>query len=340
MPKAKPPEERPNAETPWSALAEPLTPADRFFVRSHFGVPRIDPLRWRLRVEGAVRRPLELDLEALQALGAQEATVTLECAGNGRSLLKPTPPGLPWGLGAVGTARFTGLPLEALLRRAGLEPGAREVAFFGADQGEVEGGGVEAYARSLPLEEALRPEVLLAWGMNGAPLPPEHGFPLRLVVPGWYGMASVKWLVRILVLRAPFKGYFQAQDYLYQSPGGRVEPVTRIRVRALILTPVQGARLEGGPVEVRGLAWSGYGPVRRVEVSADGGRRWQEAELWASSPYAAARWRYLWHPPAPGVYTLMARAQDASGAIQPLEPFWNERGYGNNQVHRVQVEVC
>jgi DMSO/TMAO reductase YedYZ molybdopterin-dependent catalytic subunit len=328
-----------NAETPLPALLEPLTPAELVYVRNHFDVPEADAARWRLRVGGTVAHPFEVSLEELRALPHHTVTLTLECAGNGRTLMDPLPPGVRWGLGAVSTVRFTGTPLAALLERAGLRPETVEVVFTGADRGEVAPGRTEPFARSLTVEQALHPDTLLAWALNGEPLTPDHGHPLRLVVPGMYGMASVKWLHHVEAVSHPFDGYYQ-DHYRYEAPGEEDAPlVTRMRVRALIVTPADGAQVDG-PMEVRGIAWSGEAPVARVEVSGDGGESWAEAELKpAASAYVAARWRLRWTPPAAGAYTLLARATDAAGNTQPLEPPPNVRGYGNNSVQRVRVTV-
>ena len=331
-----------NAETPMPALAEVLTPSDLFYVRNHFDLPQIDEAGWRLTVDGEVDRPLELSMEDLRSLAARTVAVTMECAGNGRTRMSPVPSGTPWAFGAVGSARFSGIPLYLVLDRAGVRPGAIEVAFEGADRGEVEPGRVESFARSLSLSAARHPEVLLAWGMNGQPLAPEHGFPLRLVVPRWYGMASVKWLVGLRVLSEPFGGYFQRRRYVYSGEEGTPEaaPVTLMRVRAVIGRPVDGAELAPGPTEVAGTAWSGVAPIRRVEVSVDAGRSWTEAQLGSPlSPYAALAWRFLWVSSGPGEHTVMARATDGAGNMQPLQPVWNVYGYGNNVVHSVRVTV-
>lgn len=338
-----------NAETPMRALAEPITPTRRFYVRSHFDVPALEPEAWRLRLGGAVARPEVLSLAHLRELPPARGVVTLECAGNGRTALAPRPSGVPWAYGAVGTAEFAGASLAALLERAGLAPDAREVLFVGADAGEVRPGRREAFRRSLPLEAARHPDTLLAWEMNGEPLTPAHGAPLRLVVPGWYGMASVKWLVGIEVLREPFTGWYQRREYVYAGPGDLpdgepdlrgAEPVTRIRVRSVFAAPEDGETLPPGPIDLAGSAWSGGGAIRRVEVSWDGGRTWSEAAVRAPrSPHGAATWRLRWSPPRPGAYTLMVRARDTSGAVQPLEPVWNRLGYGNNGVHRIRVTV-
>ncbi len=330
-----------NAETPLAALAGPLVPTGICFVRSHFDVPALDGGAYRLRVTGAVSRELQLSLDDLRRLPSRELVVTMECAGNGRTLMRPPPPGVPWGLGAVSTVRFEGTALVHVLEMAGLDTDAMEVLFVGADRGQVQPGRWEPFARSLPVPHALHPDTLLAWGMNGAPLPPEHGFPLRLVVPRWYGMASVKWLVEIRALRAPFDGYFQAEQYRYVDDAtGDARPVSLMRVRALIASPADGETVPLGPVEVRGMAWSGHGPIERVEVSADGGSTWQAAELGQPlSPYSATPWRVLWRPDRPGTYTLVARATDAAGNVQPLDPVWNRLGYGNNCAQRVCVVV-
>lgn len=331
-----------NREAPLDALAAALTPTPSFYRRSHFPVPRADADAWRLRVGGEVARPLSLTLAELRALPRRTLAVTLECAGNGRSLMRPVPPGTPWGLAAVSTAEFTGVPLRDVLERAGPGPAAAEVLFEGADRGSVGPGREESYARSLPLAVALDGGALLAWEMNGEPLPAEHGFPLRLVVPGWYGMASVKWLATVRVLAEPFRGHFQAEHYVYLGEAGTPDgtPVTRARVRSLIASPEDGAAVPPGPVEVRGLAWSGAAPVARVEVSADDGATWAAAELGTPpSPHAAAPWRLVWHPPRRGEFALLARAVDAAGNAQPLAPMVNALGYGNNCVQRVAITV-
>jgi DMSO/TMAO reductase YedYZ molybdopterin-dependent catalytic subunit len=339
-----PVETRPfNAETPLDALAEPLTPTDSFYVRNHFDVPTLDEREFRLRVGGLVRRPLELSLEELRGFPERSVVATLECAGNGRALMAPPPKGTPWRFGAVSTARFTGTSLHNVLEKArGLLPAAVEVLFAGADRGEVSPGRAVTFERSLPPEVALRQDVLLAWQMNGEPLAPDHGRPLRLVVPGWYGVASVKWLVEISGIDRPFDGYYQREKYVYEGEPGTPdgEPVAAMRVRAAIAQPADGEKLATGPVQVTGTAWSGAGTVARVEVSSDGGRTWAEAALGtADSVYAAAPWRFTWIPPAPGDYVLVARATDSAGNIQPLEPVWNSHGYGNNVAQRVKVRL-
>ncbi len=332
-----------NAETPLPALAATPTPTPLFYVRNHFDVPRLDASSWRLRLDGLVDHAVELSLAELQGLAPRSVAVTLECAGNGRALARPLPPGTPWVHGAVSTATFTGAPLPAVLGRAGVRDGAVEALFRGADRGRVSDGRSVAFERSLPVSDALSPGVLLAWEMNGEPLAPEHGAPVRAVVPGWYGVASVKWLTRISLVGEPFRGYFQTDRYVYRGERGTPDgaPVSRMRVRALIASPEEGARLSLATFEISGTAWSGTAPVVRVEVSADGGVSWSDAELGrAESPWAARAWRRRWTPPRPGAYTLLARATDAARNSQPLEAVWNELGYGNHGVQRVSIDVA
>ena len=271
--------------------------------------------------------------------------MTLECAGNGRARLSPRPISQPWLLEAVGTAEWTGIPLRTLLEEAGPSSSAVEVRFRGLDRG-VEGGETQSYERSLPLGD-IGDEVLLAWAMNGAPLPPQHGFPLRLVVPGWYGMTSVKWLDAITLADEPFEGYQQSHSYrLRQDPDEPGEPVTRMVPRSLMIPPgvpdfaTRERIVEPGPQVVRGRAWSGMGAVASVEVSVDGGASWSAARLGPapSSPYAWRAWEWDWDAVA-GEYEVCCRATDEAGNTQPLEAPWNLGGYANNEPHRVTVRV-
>jgi DMSO/TMAO reductase YedYZ molybdopterin-dependent catalytic subunit len=330
-----------NAETPLPALTRPLTPVSSFYVRSHFDIPRIDREGWKLRIDGSVDRPTQLDLRELLALPAHEVWATLECAGNGRQAMRPPPPGLPWGFGAVATGRFSGVSLSVLLDRAGLRSGATEVVFEGADRGAVETGDVVPFARSLPLDVASHPDTLVAHSLNGRPLPFEHGFPARLIVPNWYAMASVKWLVDIRVVDGAFEGFFQKDEYTYAETAAstRPEPVSLMRVRAVIGIPADGDEVPPGAVEIAGTAWSGHSPVEVVEISLDGGGTWGRTQLApVPSPYAARPWRCTVQLDA-GRYTILARATDHAGNTQPIEPIRNARGYGNNVIHRVRVTV-
>ena len=330
------------AATPLCAFGDPVTPSPLVFVRHHFDEPRIDRALWRLVVEGAVREPLDLGLRDMQAMPAERRVVVLECAGNGRTLMNPTPAGAAWVLGGASIVAFTGTPLRHLLDRAGIAAEAVEVAFTGADRGAVTPGGVVAFERSLPVATARANGPILAWEMNGEPLSQAHGAPLRLVVPGWYGVASVKWLTRIHVMTRPFHGHFQTEDYVFVGDRDVRDgtPLSAMRVRSVIARPAEGEVLRPGPVEIAGAAWSGAGPIERVDVSVDGERTWEPAELTRpDSPHAATTWRLVAHVRDPGTVRIVARAVDGAGHRQPLEPVWNARGYGNNVVHRVKASV-
>ena len=334
-----------NHGMPHEALRYDLTPPGLHYLLVHYDIPAIDPASWRLEITGAVERPMTLALDELRRRERVSAAVTLECAGNGRALLEPRPVSQPWLVEAIGNARWTGTPLAPLLEEAGLAGDAVEVAFAGADRG-VEGEVEQTYERALPLADAMRPEVLLADEMNDQPLPPQHGSPLRLVVPGWYGMTSVKWLTRIEVLREPFTGYQNARGYRMRTdPDDAGEGVTRIVPRALMVPPgipefmTRSRLVEAGEIELRGRAWSGLGPIERVEVSDDGSS-WWDADLRdaTADPFAWRAWTAMWDA-TPGERVLMCRATDGSGATQPLEAAWNVGGYSNNAVQRVPVLV-
>jgi DMSO/TMAO reductase YedYZ molybdopterin-dependent catalytic subunit len=330
----------PNAETPLADLASGTVPNDRFYVRCNFPVPQVDPATWRLVVEGAVERPRSWSMAALRALPPVERTVTMECAGNGRSLMTPTPPGTPWGIGAVGVARFGGVRLSDVLAASGLRASAVDLVFAGADSGTVEPEGFIRYEFNLDVAIATSDGPMVAWTMGGQPLAAEHGFPLRLVVPGHYGMRSVKWLTRITATDRPFEGHF-TRRYRYRGEPGLPDdtPVGTMRVRSLITQPADGDRLGHGPIAVRGIAWSGHGPIASVEVDAGGPP--MAARLDRQSDDAApVRWALDWTPPGPGAHALAARATDAAGNRQPEASVWNEGGYGNNVVHRIGVTVA
>ncbi|MFN8178879.1 MAG: sulfite oxidase [bacterium] len=332
-----------NRGLPLEALRYDVTPVGLHYLLVHFDIPAIDPREWRLAVGGNVRRALSLTLDDLRARPRHTALVTLECAGNGRARLQPRPISQPWLNEAVGTAEWTGTPLAGVLEEAGVQPGTTEIVFVGADHG-VEKGHEHDYARSLGLEETTRAEVLLAYEMNGRPLEPQHGAPLRLLVPGWYGMTSVKWLVRIEASIRPFEGYQQSVAYWYKSgPDDPGEPVRRIRPRALLIPPgfpdflSRRRTLAAGRADVRGRAWSGMAPIVRVDVGIDG--TWAPATLGAPlGPFAWRAWRFAWDAPR-GEHVLSCRATDSAGNTQPLEQPWNLQGMGNNMVQSVPVTV-
>jgi DMSO/TMAO reductase YedYZ molybdopterin-dependent catalytic subunit len=332
-----------NHALPLELLREPITPVGLHYVLVHYDIPAVDPQEFRLEIGGAVERPLSLSLDELRSRERVSVPITFECAGNGRALLSPRPVSQPWLTGAVGTAEWGGAPLRPLLAEAGVRDSVVEVVFTGLDHG-VEGGIAQDYERAFPLAEA--DGALLAYEMNGGPLPPQHGFPLRLVVPGWYGMQNVKWLTRITLVETPFVGYQNSVAYRhYRSEDEPGEPVTRMLPRSLMVPPgipdfmTRERRLEPGSVELRGRAWSGWGPIERVEVSTDGGAKFADAELEPPLGDAAWRgWRFVWHAPQ-GEHELCSRATDAAGNTQPLDPPWNLKGYANNAVERVPVTV-
>jgi DMSO/TMAO reductase YedYZ molybdopterin-dependent catalytic subunit len=338
-----------NLEFPFSTLDSFITPNERFFIRSHFPRPKLEVHSWRLKIEGAVERAVEINYEELISLPSRKVVAMLECAGNSRVFLVPTASGEQWGLGAVGNAEWTGVSLTTVLESAGLRPDAVEVVLEGADAGEIKEEpktpSVIHFARSLPLAKALSPDVILAYRMNGAQLPMSHGFPVRAIVPGWYSMASVKWLTRIVVTDRPFNGYFQSLEYSYWDRHNNLPtltPVHEIEVKAEIARP---AMHEVVPANAQylmhGAAWAGESEVMKVEVSIDGGQTWDAARLLnASIRHAWRLWEYDWHTPLnPGRYTVMARAADASGRVQPMQHNPDSRKYKIDHVLPINVEV-
>jgi sulfite oxidase len=339
----------------WETTVEALgrswnTPNARFFARSHLSTPSLDAATWRLEVAGKVATPLGLSLAELQAMPGTEAMVTLECAGNGRGLFRlPSTSGTQWERGAVGTATWRGVKLGDVLDRAGVQPEAKHVWFEAADRAPMP--GVPPFVRSIPLEKA-RDDVLLAWAMNGEPLPAIHGAPLRAVVPGWFGMASAKWLTRVRLEAAPSDNYFMATGYRYRYPGedpAAAPPVEALRIKSLITRPLDGEnvtlvgpkRRGGKPrLHVQGFAWAGPAGVRLVEVSVDGGKEWRPAGfMGATAPGAWREWATEIEVPAPATVTVMARATDNAGETQPPAARPNAGGYGNNSIHAVKVRV-
>jgi DMSO/TMAO reductase YedYZ molybdopterin-dependent catalytic subunit len=333
-----------NAETPLAEQIGLLTPNSIFYVRSHFPIPRVDLATWRLTVGGDVERPLQLTFDDLRSLPTRSILVTLECAGNGRRFLHPAVGGEQWGYGAVSTAEWTGVPLGEVLTKAGLTDRVRDIVFAGADEGNVPDVAQKIpFARRLELDGALDPDTLLAFAMNGSLLPIEHGFPVRLLVPGWYGVASVKWVNRITASSRPVPLHFQDDDYVMAHPerGETTKtPLTTTRVRSLIVTPTPGANLSTGARVICGLVWSGAAPVTRVVVSFDGGGRWEQATFASDCErYSWRRWVHQWNAHEVGPVTLCSRAFDSDGHAQPCQPEWNCLGYANNAIQRVSVQV-
>jgi DMSO/TMAO reductase YedYZ molybdopterin-dependent catalytic subunit len=333
-----------NHGMPLEGLRYPITPTGMHYVLVHFDIPAVDEQGWRLEIGGLVEKPVNLTLEDVLKRQAVTMPVTMECAGNGRALMEPRPVSQPWHTEAIGTAEWTGTPLKPLLDEAGVSGEADEILFTGFDRG-VQGDIVQEYQRSLNLEEASREEVVLVYAMNGRPLEPQHGFPLRLMVPGWYGMTSVKWLARIEAIRGPFEGYQMTGSYRYsQSLDDPGEPVTLQKVRALMIPPgipdffTRTRLVEAGSVRLTGRAWAGRMAIAGVEVSIDGGGRWAAAALGKPvGEFAWCEWTYDWQA-KPGTHTLCVRARDSAGNVQP-DAFWNYQGMGNNMVQRVEVIV-
>jgi DMSO/TMAO reductase YedYZ molybdopterin-dependent catalytic subunit len=313
-----------NSETPLDIVRSWVTPTRLFFVRNHFNIPAQNEHTWRLQIDGCVEQPLVYQYDDLVAMPQRSVLATIECAGNGRSFLAKQVEGVQWGAGAIAHAEWSGVPLYLVLERAQLKPETLQVVFYGADQG-TEGGHPDpiTFARALPLSKALHPDTLLAMHMNGEPLEPSHGFPVRLLVPGWYGVASVKWLARIEAVRRPFEGFFQTYKYTMRrrtEEGTQTVGIQAMAIKSEIIRPREDEVLGLGPQRMFGLAWAGEESVARVEVSTDAGRSWSDAELLGPhAPYSWTLWEYMWQPGQTGTYTLLARATSASGKLQPRE---------------------
>ena len=331
-----------NRGMPLEALRHELTPPGLHYLLIHFDIPAADEAAWRLELHGGFRNALSLSLDDIKGFPATTLRVTLECAGNGRGQLAPRYPSVPWLEEGVSTADWTGVPLATLLREASIAQNAREIVFHGADRG-FDAGVEHNFARSLALADALQPEVLVAYAMNGAPLPPQHGAPLRLVVPRWYGMASVKWLRSIEAIDRAFDGFQQARGYHFRRHAAETgEPCSRMRVNSLLAPPgipdfyTRRRVVEAGEVALAGRAWSGSGPIARVEWALDG--YWREAALQPVRDLCWRGWDAAWQA-TPGEYELACRATDQAGNVQPLEPPWDLSGFGNNGVQRIRVTV-
>jgi DMSO/TMAO reductase YedYZ molybdopterin-dependent catalytic subunit len=336
-----------NLETPFDQVDSFLTPTELFYIRSHFPTPKLETASYRLHVDGAVRNPLSLGYNELRDMPSETRIATLECAGNSRVFLIPQVEGAQWELGAVGNAEWTGVPLGALLERAGMEEDACEVVLEGADRGTPKEQPIPpspiSYARSLPRDKALQQEVLIAYQMNGRDLPEDHGYPVRAVVPGHYGMASVKWLTRIYAVSEPFGGYWQTSDYGYWDYlDGK--PVRRALAEMKLKCEIARPRVYEmvGPNQVYtvfGAAWGGETDVTEIAVSTDGGQTWADAQfLDPIQRYAWRRWKFDWlTPKTPRKYTLLARAKDANGSVQPDK---HDQNYGSYVInHPLPIEV-
>jgi len=332
-----------------SGFSDYITPIEHFFVRTHVYVPTVNASEWRLKVEGEVASPLTLSMEELKKLPPVELVSVVECAGNGRGFYEPSVPGLQWRNGSVGNGRWRGVRLADVLKRAGVKDSAKEVLFDGAD---VPLGTMPDFQRSIPVKKALEGNTLLAFEMNGETLPVKHGFPLRVVVPGWASDSWVKWVTSIRVLDKEHDGFWMKSAYRHPGkpvapgtavPPDQMQPVTSLRVKSVIAAPLDGAQAAlGSALTIRGVAWSGdAGPVTAVDVSVDDGRSWKPAALHQGqqTQFGWRQWEYNWTPSQEAYYTVLARARDAAGNTQPFDQEWNPSGYGWNVVPRVGVDV-
>jgi DMSO/TMAO reductase YedYZ molybdopterin-dependent catalytic subunit len=335
-------------ESPFASLESFVTPTELFYIRNHYPEPSLDAKTWKLQVTGAVKRPLELSLDQVRKLKAGTRPLTLECAGNGRSFVVPKVKGVPWGRGGVSTAEWTGVSLAEVLDQAEVLPGAVDVILVGSDAGDPKKDGQPPgpvpFVRSLPLAKARQDEVMLAYGMNGADLPRSHGYPLRAVVGGWYGMASVKWLKRIVVTKKPYLGFDQTFDYaIWTRETGLPDltPITDVAIKSSIARPTENEEIPAGkPYRVRGAAWVGNSEVDRVEISTDGGKTWARAVLLGKAiPFCWRLWEYAWTPEKAGHYGLLARATDGRGQTQPLTHDPDRRNYMVNFLRPTSVIV-
>jgi sulfite oxidase len=335
-------------ESPVAYFNSWLTPVPHFFVRNHMYEPiQLDADGWQLTIGGEVERPVTLTLADLRKMDAHSVVNTLECAGNGRGFYRPQVPGIQWGKGAVGTARFSGPRLRDVLQQAGVKASGKHVMFRGLD--EVP-GKVPPFIRSIPIEKALDGDTLIATQMNGSPLPKHHGFPARLLVPGWVGSASCKWLTELKVLEAEFDGNFMNPGYRLPNqpvqPGQPVKPedthpLTSLTVKSVIAAPGDGANVKPGRVMVHGAAWAGEADVTKVEISTDGGATWNAAALGhEKARYAWRLWTYDWKAVRPGDFSIMSRATDSQGRTQPQSATWNPSGYLNNTIDQVKIHVA
>jgi len=333
-------------ETPVALLNSWITPNELFYVRHHLYKPQVDLKDWTLKIDGEVERPLTLTLDELKRMPKATVTVTLECAGNGRAFFDPPVAGIQWEKGAVGTARWTGVRLAEVLKKAGVKSTGRYVALDGADRPISK---MPDFIRNVPVEKAMHADTVLAYEMNGEPLPALHGFPLRAVIPGWEGAYSVKWLAHIQVIDREHEGFFVKTAYRYPTkrvaPGAAVDPkdmapLTGLVVKSFINSPLDGASTRAGSVRVTGFAWAGEADIAKVDISTDNGSTWRPAQFGKDHErYAWRRFEYEWRVTEPGSYLIMSRATDDRGRVQPMAAQWNPSGYLWNVIDRVRINV-
>jgi DMSO/TMAO reductase YedYZ molybdopterin-dependent catalytic subunit len=332
-----------NQESPIHFIHSPTVSNELFYRRNHFTYPKLFSISYFLPIAGAVQTPLLFFLEQITNMPSKRLKVVLECAGDKRSFFEPQVYGEQWEKGAISQGYWKGVPLRTFLQYTGISGDAKEVVFEGYDNGKRKDiDSFFHYARSLPIEVALHPDTIIAYEYNDKPIPFKHGYPFRLVVPGWYAMASIKWVKQITVINKEFTGPFQSIDYVYYPFGDNDSgkfPVTWMNVNSTIQQPLNWSTLEAGKHTVMGIAWTGRGRISKVEISFDYGETWQPAQMNYSEPYSWVQWKYEWEAIVRGEYTIMSRATDSAGRVQPKEPFWNRKGYGYNATDKIRVEV-
>jgi DMSO/TMAO reductase YedYZ molybdopterin-dependent catalytic subunit len=336
----------PDFETPVALLDSFITPVDRFYLRNHMAIPQIDAATWSLKVGGEVGSPLSLSLDEIKKMPATTITATLECAGNGRSFFQPAVAGVQWEKGAVGTARFTGVRMSEILKKAGAKTTGLNVELHGGDKPP---GTMPAFVRQVPMQKAMHPDTILAWDMNGQPITVPHGAPLRAIVPGWEGAYSVKFLTNLNVLAKDTDSFWYVTGYRYPNrrvaPGEAVdakdmEPLKGLAVKSLITTPANGASVAAGKIAVGGFAWAGENDITKVDISIDNGGTWMPAKL--TGEQARFTWRRFeaeFTATKPQSYLILSRATDSKGNVQPAVAQWNPSGYLWNQYDSVRINV-
>jgi len=321
-----------NYGLPLDLVDDLIVPSSLFFVRCNGAVPEIDTRAWRLSIDGFVDKPVSIGLIALKRLPKRTVTAFMECAGNSRTKFDPVPEGTPWVNDAAANATWTGTSLSNVLDLASVKRGTVDIVSHGGD--------FEGMQRGLPISIARDPDTMLVWEMNGAPLLPTHGAPVRLFVPRWAGIASTKWLSRLEALPRPFDGTYNTANYvLFTEDGEGLHPVREMPVKSLIASPVAGSKLKVGNQKLHGFAWSGYGGITRVDVSTDDGATWHEAEVTGSAGRLSwVRFEFTWKAKA-GETRLLSRAYDERGLKQPRVPLWNLKGYQMNGIQGIPVTV-
>lgn len=333
-----------NHETPIQFINNNIVDGNLFYRRNHFSYPHFTSSFYFLPIQGFVHTPRTFSLQEIYSLPSRTIKVVLECSGDKRDFFEPKVFGEQWEKGAISQGIWKGVSLRTLLQYTGLIDAAKELVFEGYDYGErPDSDQMVNFSRSLPIEKALEPDTIIAYEYNNQPIPFKHGFPLRLIVPGWYAMASVKWIKSITVIDKEFKGPYQTVDYVYypnkEDDSGKF-PVTTINVNSTIQYPLNRQLLTTGLYQIKGIAWTGKGSIDKVEISLDDGHTWETCQLTSTSEkYSWVSWNYQWEVLKKGEYTIKSKATDSHGNVQPSKPFWNRKGYGYNAVDHIKVKV-